>query len=77
MGRLFNEIREGEGYINISFREEVGFNIIKMLEEEEYYIHYIKEKNEKYKEDEILQNLYKDKKKLQKDISIREQELNK
>ena len=48
-----------------------------MLEEEEYYIHYIKEKNEKYKEDEILQNLYKDKKKIQKDISIREQELNK
>jgi len=76
MSKLFNELREGEEYINLSFRVDLGRTIIKQLNDEEYHLHYIKEKNEAYKDDEVLTSLYKDKKKVQKLISIREQDLN-
>ena len=85
MSRLFDELREGESYANVSFEESKWFDLKMKIDEHnrnneqeriEYHLHYIKQKNEVYKEDETLQKLYKKKKQINKEISIREQNLN-
>jgi hypothetical protein len=75
MSRLFEELREGEEYMMFSVSLELGKKI-KELNEEEWYFHSIKQKNVKHTTDEVLQGYYKERKKIQKSIDIREQDLN-
>ena len=75
MSLLFEKLRESEEYMMFSVSLELGKKI-KELNEEEWYFHSIKQKNVRHTEDESLQSLYKARKKIQKDIDIREQELN-
>lgn len=76
MSRLFDELREGAEYFNMSLSYELGMQIMKEAEEHQYYLHYVKQKNSQHKDDETLCELYKKKNKLQKEITKREQELN-
>ena len=76
MSRLFDELREGEEFYNMSLDAQLAQDIIKNCNEEEYYLHYIKQKNPQHKEDKMLCELYKEKNKLQKQITKREQDLN-
>lgn len=78
MSRLFEELREGDVYSNVSFEESVWFHIKQACDQDgiAYHHHYNKQINGQYKDDDILQKLYKEKKRINKEISEREQNLN-
>ena len=76
MSRLFEELKEGENFINMSFHEELGYEIAKRLKDEEYYIHYIKTKNPEYEKDERLIHLNRELKKLKAEKLKIEQSIN-
>ena len=78
MNDLFQEMREGENYANVSMREDVWFNLKELFDQDgtAYYFHYVKQVNSSYDKDETLQELRKQKRKVNIEISKREQYLN-
>lgn len=75
--KFFEEIRENQEYAVLSVDMEL-LRLIKesFVSEKHYTLHYIKQNNPKLKEDELLSELYKEKSKLMRKITKREQEVN-
>lgn len=79
MNDLFQEMREGETFANVSMREEIWYNVKKMFDKENiaYRHHFNKEVNGLYETNEELKMLYREKNKITNKIFELEQKLNK
>jgi len=77
MNDFFNDLRQEEEYATLSVNIDL-LNAIRLnyLLERDYKLHSIKQKNDSHYKDEILTDLYKQKRKIANKISEREQELN-
>ena len=74
---FFQELREGEQYANVSVTLEVYQEIRNVyLEEEDFKLNHIKQKNSKLNEDPLLCDLYKKRSKLSREITKEEHKLN-
>ena len=74
---FFTLLREGEEYFNLTTKENVYSYMLKNFEKEsDFTLNHIKQKNGIHKEDPILKELYKEKRKITNKITEREQKLN-
>lgn len=75
---FYKNLKENEQYGVVSVAFDVLIQMKKILNEgSDFTVHYIKQNNPKYDEDEVLQSMYSEKSKLMRRITKREQELNK
>lgn len=77
MKEFIEKLKTGEQYANIVVTHSVLLSITKLYNDSEYYINYIKQKNDKYDDDEELKELRKQRAKVNSKIIEREQKLNK
>jgi hypothetical protein len=74
---FYSRLKEDEEYATVSMKMYMLDRIVvDGKREKDYTIHSIKQNNPKHKEDENLKELYKAKKRLNKDITELEQKLN-
>ena len=74
---FFQELREGEQYANVSVTMEVYQEIRNVyLEEEDYKLNHVKAKNSELNENPLLCEMYKERSKLNREISKEEYKLN-
>ena len=74
---FFQELREGEQYANVSVTMEVYQEIRNVyLEEEDYKLNHVKAKNSELNDNPLLCEMYKERSKLNREISKEEYKLN-
>lgn len=74
--RFYEKLKEGQEYAVLSVTLDL-FKLIQdaFISDTHYTIHLIKENNPKFKEDELLKELYSKKSKLMREITKREQQI--
>jgi hypothetical protein len=74
---FYSRLKEDEEYATVSMKMYMLDRlVIDADREKDYTIHSIKQNNSKHKEDETLKELYKTKRRLNKDITEQEQKIN-
>lgn len=73
---FYSRLNEGEQYAVLAMKIEV-YQAVKenFVNDYDFMLHFIKENNPKFKDDELLKELYAEKSKLARKIFKREQEL--
>lgn len=74
---FFQELREGEQYVNVSVTMEVYQEIRNVyLEEEDYRLNHIKQKNSTFNDNPLLCEMYKKRSKINREIAKEEHKIN-
>ena len=74
---FYTELQEKEQYANVSMKIDMLADLRRIYDNElDYTVNHIKQKNKDHREHEPLQDLYKQKSKLTKEITKIEQKLN-
>ena len=73
---FYSRLEENEEYATVSMTMSCYDYFIRTSWKDEYYVHGVKQNNPEHKKDNTLKDLYSKKRKLNKEITKREQNLN-